>query len=67
MRMMHFYLSRHCFSVPNLFYTLPGAPCLADGFFRQYDSVIQIILQSLLKIDLSASVAASKQAVMPVA
>jgi hypothetical protein len=47
-------------------YTLRSAPCFADGSLAQYDNVIQVTLQSLLNIDLNASVAALTQAFLPV-
>lgn len=54
-----------CFSIHKLLYTLRSAPRFADGSLGlQYERVIEMTLQSLVNIDLSASVASLTQAVL---
>ena len=43
-------LVRHCFSLPNLLYTLRSSPCFDSTELVHYDTLIRQTLQQILNI-----------------
>ena len=58
------FLSKNCFGMPKLLYTLRSAPCYQSSILTQYDTVIRQTLQLILNLDLTESVL--NQATLPV-